>query len=284
MPVDAMPGVSRLSINALVKEAREAAALGIPAIALFPVTPPAKKDEQGSEAFNPDNVICRAIKAVKDAVPNIGIIVDVALDPYTSHGHDGVLENGVVANDATVELLCTQSRVLAEAGADILAPSDMMDGRIGAIRDALEHANHPNTMLLSYAAKYASSYYGPFREAVGSAGALKGDKRTYQMDPSNAREALAETALDIAEGADMVMVKPAMAYLDIIYSLHAAYDVPVFAYQVSGEYAALKAAAANGWLDYEAVMMESLLACKRAGASAIFTYAAMDVARLLQRD
>ena len=283
-PIDGLPGVSRLSVDEVVKAARAAAALGIPAIALFPVTPANKKTEDGREALNANNLVCAAIRAVKKAVPEIGIIADVALDPYTIHGHDGVLgDDGDVANDATVEILCKQALVLAEAGADIVAPSDMMDGRVGEIRDALDAAGYQKTMILAYAAKYASALYGPFRAAVGSANNLgKADKRTYQMNPANATEALREVALDIAEGADMVMVKPATIYLDIIAHVKDMADVPVFAYHVSGEYAMIKAAATQGLIDEKAVTLETLLSMKRAGATAILTYAARDVAEWLK--
>lgn len=291
-PVDGLPGVDRLSIDRLVDAAREAAGLGIPAIALFPVTPPERKTEDGREAFNPDNLVCRAIRAVKAAVPTIGIIADVALDPYTTHGHDGVLEGVVshqssvvsdVDNDATVAILCKQALTLANAGCDIVAPSDMMDGRIGAIRAALDAAGHERMVILSYAAKYASAFYGPFRAAVGSKSNLgKADKRGYQMDPANAREAMREVALDLAEGADMVMVKPASLYLDILSQVKQASPVPVLAYHVSGEYAMVKAAAAAGMLDEQAAMHEVLLSIKRAGADAILTYAARDMAKHLR--
>ncbi|MES2983716.1 MAG: porphobilinogen synthase [Pseudomonadota bacterium] len=279
-PIDGLPGVSRLSIDRLVEAAREAQALGIPAIALFPVTPPERKDASGREALNPDNLICRAIRAVKAAVPDIGIIGDVALDPYTTHGHDGLLgADGDVSNDATVAMLCEQALVLAAAGCDIVAPSDMMDGRVGEIRRALDAAGRTDTVILAYAAKYASAFYGPFRAAVGSKTNLgKADKRSYQMDPANAIEALREVALDIAQGADMVMVKPASLYLDILRQVKDACDVPVFAYHVSGEYAMLKAAASAGMLDEKAATLETLLAIKRSGADAILTYAARDVA------
>jgi porphobilinogen synthase len=284
-PIEGLPGVERLSIDMAVDAAREAVALGIPAIALFPVTPMELKTEDGREAFNPENLMCRAIRAIKKSVPNIGIIADVALDPYTTHGHDGLLgEDGDVANDATVAALCKQALVLAAAGCDIVAPSDMMDGRIGEIRTALDAAGHPNTIILSYAVKYASALYGPFRAAVGSASNLgKADKRSYQMNPANATEGLREVALDLEQGADMVMVKPASLYLDIIARVKEVCDVPVFAYHVSGEYAMVKAAAAAGVIDERAVMMETLLAIKRAGADAILTYAARDVARLLKQ-
>jgi len=280
-PVTSMPGVARLSLDILVKKAKAANALGIKAMALFPATPDKLKTPNGKEALNPKNLVCRAITELKNAVPEMGVIADVALDPYTSHGQDGIVENGQVVNDKTVEALCKQALVQAKAGCDIVAPSDMMDGRIGAIRAALEGAGFFDTMILAYAAKYASNHYGPFRDAAGSAKALgKADKQSYQMDCGNSDEAIREIALDISEGADMVMVKPGIAYLDIIYRA-SQFHVPVFAYQVSGEYAMINAAAANGWLDGDAVMMEHLLAMKRAGARAIFTYAAMDVARQL---
>ncbi len=281
-PVEPMPGVERLSVDLAVKAAEEAAALGLPAIALFPNTDPTLRDEAASEALNPGNLVCRAVRAIKQAVPDIGIICDVALDPYTSHGHDGLLLDGEIDNDRTLEVLVEQALVQAEAGCDILAPSDMMDGRIGAIRTALELNGFANTQLLAYAAKYASAFYGPFRDAVGSSAMLKGDKHAYQMDPANRDEALREVALDIAEGADMVMVKPGLAYLDIVWRVKEAFKVPTFVYQVSGEYAMLIAASERGWLDKDRVMMESLLACKRAGADAIFTYFARDAAKLIR--
>ncbi len=278
IPVKGLPGVERCSVDVLVKEAKAATKLGIPALALFPVTDSKKKTADGREAWNKNNLICRAIAAVKSAVPEIGVIADVALDPYTIHGHDGVLDrHGDVANDATVTCLVRQAQVLVEAGCDILAPSDMMDGRVGAIRAAL-----PHTPILSYSAKYASAFYGPFREAVGSKSNLgKADKRSYQMNPANSEEALREIALDLAEGADMVMVKPGLLYLDVIARVRAAFQVPVFAYHVSGEYAMLKSAAAAGMIDEKAALMETMLAFKRAGASAIFTYAAKDLAESL---
>lgn len=281
-PVSAMPGVERLSIDLAVKAAEEAAALGIPAIALFPYTEPSLRDETASEAVNPANLVCRAVRAIKREVPDIGVICDVALDPYTSHGHDGILVDGEVDNDRTIEVLVTQALVQAEAGCDILAPSDMMDGRIGAIRSALEEHGFPKALILAYAAKYASSFYGPFRDAVGSGAKLKGDKLGYQMDPANGSEALREVALDIAEGADMVMVKPGLAYLDILWRVKEAFHVPTFVYQTSGEYSMIVAAAERGWLDRDRVMMESLMACKRAGADAVFTYFALDAARKLR--
>jgi porphobilinogen synthase len=282
-PVASMPGVERLTVDLAVKAAEEAAALGLPAIALFPNTDPALRDEAASEAVNPGNLVCRGVRAIKAAVPEIGIVCDVALDPYTSHGHDGLLIGGEIDNDRTIQVLIEQALVQAEAGCDILAPSDMMDGRIGAIRAALEANGFTNTQLLAYAAKYASSFYGPFRDAVGSGGRLRGDKLTYQMDPSNGDEALREVALDIAEGADMVMVKPGLPYLDIVRRVKEAFGVPTFVYQVSGEYAMLAAAAERGWLDRERVILESLLAFKRAGADAIFSYFAPEAAKLLKR-
>jgi porphobilinogen synthase len=281
--IASMPGVERLSIEALVDAVGEAAALGLPAIALFPVVPPNLKSERGEESWNPENLCNRALRAVKRAVPAIGLICDVALDPYTSHGHDGLLVDGQILNDETIDILCQQALAQAAAGVDIVAPSDMMDGRIGRIRDALDGAGYTDVRILAYAAKYASAFYGPFREAVGSKSALgKGDKRTYQMDPANGDEALREVALDIAEGADMVMVKPGMPYLDILHRVKQAFGLPTFAYQVSGEYAMLKAAAERGWLDDERAIMESLLAFKRAGADGVLTYAAVDVARRLK--
>jgi porphobilinogen synthase len=280
-PVASMPGVDRLSIDLAVAAAQEAARLRIPVIALFPQTDPARKTEDGREATNADNLICRAVRAIKKAVPEIGVLCDVALDPYTSHGHDGVFVGEHVANDESVEILVRQALVQAEAGCDVIAPSDMMDGRVGAIRQALETNGFKDTLIMAYAAKYASAFYGPFRDAVGSAKALKGDKRTYQMDPANCDEALREVALDIAEGADMVMVKPGMPYLDVLAKVKQTFGVPTFAYQVSGEYSMLTAAARSGYLDHDRVMLESLLAFKRAGASGILTYFARDAARLL---
>ena len=280
--VAAMPGVERLSIDLAVKAAEEAASLGLPAIALFPNTDPALRDEGASEALNPGNLVCRGVRAIKAHVPEIGIICDVALDPYTSHGHDGLLVDGEIDNDRTIAVLSAQALVQAEAGCDILAPSDMMDGRIGAIRAALEEGGFTNTQLLSYAAKYASAFYGPFRDAVGSSSLLRGDKLTYQMDPANGAEALREVALDIAEGADMVMVKPGLAYLDIVWRIKEAFKLPTFVYQTSGEYSMIAAAAERGWLDRERVILESLMACKRAGADAVFSYFALEAARLLK--
>jgi len=281
-PLPSMPGIDRLSIEALVDAAGEAAELGIPAIALFPFVPPALKGEDGAEACRPDNLCNRAIRALKKALPNLGVICDVALDPYTSHGHDGLLAGERILNDETVEVLCRQALAEAEAGVDVVAPSDMMDGRVGRLRDALDAAGHAEVKILSYAAKYASAFYGPFRDAIGSKKALKGDKRTYQMDPANGDEALREVALDIAEGADMVMVKPGLPYLDIVYRVKEAFRLPTFVYQVSGEYAMLKGAGERGWIDAEAAMLESLLAFKRAGADGIMTYAAVEVARRLK--
>ena len=279
--ISSMPGVERLSIDLAVEAAREARDLGIPAIALFPKTQNERRSEGGEEAYNPDNLMCRALSEIKSAVPEIGLIADVALDPYTSHGHDGLLKGGEIVNDETIEVLIKQALVQARAGADVIAPSDMMDGRIGAIRDALEAEGLTNTQILSYSAKYASCFYGPFRDAIGSSSALKGDKKTYQMDPANAREAEMEARLDAAEGADMLMVKPGLAYLDIIYRLKQSTELPVLVYQVSGEYAMLKAAGQNGWLDADKAMDETMLAFKRAGADAILTYAALDLARKL---
>jgi len=282
-PVPSMPGVDRLSADLAVEAAEEAVKLGIPVIALFPYTDPAVKTEDGREAINSDNLICRTVRAIKKAAPEIGVLCDVALDPYTSHGHDGVLVGDYVANDESVEILVRQALSQAEAGCDIIAPSDMMDGRVGAIREALEAHGFKNTLIMSYAAQYASAFYGPFRDAVGSAKALKGDKRTYQMDPANGDEALREVALDIAEGADLVIVKPGMPYLDVLRRVKEAFQMPTFAYQVSGEYSMLTAAAQNGWLERERVMMESLIAFKRAGANGILTYFARDAAKLLRR-
>jgi porphobilinogen synthase len=281
-PVDSMPGVERLSVDEIVREAERAARLKIPAIALFPYTDPQLRDEDGSEALNPDNLVCRAIRAVKNAVPDVGILCDVALDPYTSHGHDGLLRDGVILNDETVAVLTRQALVQAEAGCDIIAPSDMMDGRVGAIRAALDQAGFVDVQIMAYTAKYASAFYGPFRDAVGSSATLIGDKRTYQMDPGNAGEALREAELDIAEGADMIMVKPGLPYLDILCRIKEAFGMPTFAYQVSGEYAMIMAAARNGWLDGDKAMMESLFAFKRAGADGVLTYFAPRVAEKLR--
>jgi porphobilinogen synthase len=281
-PVPSMPGVERLTVDRAVKAAEKAAALGIPVIELFPYTDPAKKTAGCEEAWNPDNLVCRATRAIKDAVPELGVMLDVALDPYNADGHDGLVRDGCVLNDESLECLVRQTLVQAEAGADIMGPSDMMDGRVGAMRAALEREGHHDVMIMTYAAKYASCFFNPFREAVGSGGALKGDKKTYQMDPANTDEAIRETALDLAEGADMVMVKPGMPYLDIIRRLKDEFGAPTFAYQVSGEYAMLKAAAQNGWLDGERAMMESLQAFKRAGCDGILTYFAPEAAQVLR--
>ncbi len=282
--VASMPGVQRRSVDRLFAVAEECVALGIPVLALFPVIDPALKTSDGGEALNPDGLVPRAVRALKARFPQIGILTDVALDPFTSHGQDGLLDDsGTILNDATVAVLVQQALVQAAAGVDIVAPSDMMDGRIGAVRQALEGAGQIDTKIMAYSAKYASAFYGPFRDAVGSAANLgKADKKTYQMDPGNSDEALREVALDIAEGADMVMVKPGMPYLDIVRRVKEQFQVPTFAYQVSGEYSMLKAAAANGWLDHDAVMMESLLAFKRAGADGVLSYFALDAARLLR--
>ncbi len=282
-PVPSMPGVDRLTVDLLVAAVQEAADLGIPAVAIFPATDPAKKTPDGDEALNADNLVCTAVRAIKAANIPVGVVCDVALDPYTTHGQDGLLRNGEVANDATLEMLGRQAVVQAQAGCDIIAPSDMMDGRIGTVRAALDAAGFDQVAILSYAAKYASAYYGPFRDAVGSTGNLgKGDKRTYQMDPANGDEALREVALDIAEGADMVMVKPGQPYLDIVHRVKATFGVPTFAYQVSGEYSQIVAAAERGWIDRPSTMLESLLAFKRAGADGVLTYFAVEAARLLQ--
>ncbi len=280
--ISSMPGVRRVSLDRLAAHVAPAARLGIPAIALFPVTPPDRRDEEGTESANPDNLICRSARLLKSEFPELGLIGDVALDPYTSHGHDGVLRHGRIANEASVAVLVTQSLNQARSGIDILAPSDMMDGRIGAIRAALDEHELIDTRLMSYAAKYASAFYGPFREALGSGGLLRGDKKTYQMDPANSDEALREIELDLAEGADMVMIKPGMPYLDIVRRVRERFAVPTFAYQVSGEYAMLMAAIRNGWLDHEPAVMESLLAFKRAGANGILTYFAVEAAERLR--
>ncbi|MBN8819184.1 MAG: porphobilinogen synthase [Sphingomonas sp.] len=281
-PIASLPGVSRWSVDLVVARAREAAAAGIPCLALFPNTPADKRDDNGEEALNPDNLMCQAIRAIKDAVPQIGLLTDVALDPYTAHGQDGLVdEAGYIVNDATVDLLVGQALNQAAAGADIIAPSDMMDGRIGAIREALETEGHANVQIMAYAAKYASAFYGPFRDAVGSRGLLKGDKKGYQMDPANGAEALREVALDLAEGADSVMVKPGLPYLDIVARVKDKFDVPVFAYQVSGEYAMIEAAAAVGAGDRDALVLETLMAFKRAGCTGVLTYHALHAARLL---
>jgi len=280
--IASLPGVSRWSVDGIVARAKEARDLGISVVALFPNTPRELRTEDGREALNPDNLMCRAIRAIKDAVPEIGVLTDVALDPYTAHGHDGLVDGaGYVLNDETSKVLVEQALNQAAAGADIIAPSDMMDGRIGAIRGVLEGAGHVNVQIMSYAAKYASAFYGPFRDAVGSSGLLKGDKKTYQMDPANSEEALREVALDIAEGADSVMVKPGLPYLDIIRRVKDRFEVPVFAYQVSGEYAMIEAAAAAGAGDRDALVLETLLAFRRAGCSGVLTYHAAHAARLL---
>jgi len=281
-PIATLPGVSRWSIDGIVTRAKEARDAGIACIALFPNTPPHLRSEDGREALNPDNLMCRATRALKDAVPEIGVLTDVALDPYTAHGHDGLVdEAGYVVNDTTAAMLVGQALNQAAAGADIIAPSDMMDGRIGQIRDALEGEGRVNVQIMSYAAKYASGFYGPFRDAVGSRGLLKGDKKTYQMDSANAEEALREVALDLAEGADSVMVKPGLPYLDIILRVKTEFQVPVFAYQVSGEYAMIEAAVAAGVAERDAVVLETLMAFKRAGCSGVLTYHALHAARLL---
>lgn len=281
--IPSMPGVQRLTIDHLVEQAAQAADLKIPALALFPATDPAQKTEGGEESFNPENLVCRAVRALKEQKLEMGILCDVALDPYTSHGQDGLVKDGYVVNDETIDVLCRQAVVQAEAGCDIIAPSDMMDGRIGAIREALDEAGFQQVQIMAYAAKYASAFYGPFRDAVGSGTNLgTGDKRTYQMDPANSDEAMREVGLDISEGADMVMVKPGMPYLDIVRRVKAEFEVPTYAYQVSGEFAMISAAAQNGWLDRRRCMLESLLCFKRAGADGILTYFAKEVAEILQ--
>jgi porphobilinogen synthase len=281
IPVASMPGASRMSVARAARAAREAKALGIPAIAVFPFIDGAKKDDRGGAAFDPDGVVCRAVKAMKDAAPEVGIMCDVALDAYTDHGHDGLMEDGRILNDATIERLVAQALTQAEAGADIIGPSDMMDGRVAALRGALEQGGHQDVMIMAYAAKYASAFYGPYRDAIGSIKALKGDKRTYQMDPANTEEALREVAMDLAEGADMVMVKPGLPYLDIVRRVVEAFAVPTFAYQVSGEYAMLMAAAKNGWVEEERAILETLQAFKRAGCAGIITYFAPRAAKLV---
>jgi porphobilinogen synthase len=281
IPVGAMPGAPRLSIGAAAEAAKRAQKLGIPAIAVFPYVDPAKKDARGREALNADGLVCTAVRAMKDAAPDVGIMVDVALDPFTDHGHDGLLQDGRIINDETVAVLVEQALIQVKAGADIVAPSDMMDGRIGAIRNGLDAAGHQDTLIMSYAAKYASAFYGPYREAIGSAKALKGDKRTYQMDFGNRDEALREVAMDVAEGADMLLIKPGLPYLDIIARVKATLGMPTFAFQVSGEYAMIKAAAANGWLEEDRAIVETLTAFKRAGADGIVTYFAPRAAELL---
>ena len=280
-PVPSMPGVDRLSIDQMIDAVGEAADLGIHAISIFPNIDPALKTSGAEEAFNPENLLCRAVRALKKSHPNVGVICDVALDPFSSDGHDGLLKDGIIQNDETIKALCKQSIVQAQAGCDIIAPSDMMDGRIGAIRNSLDENGYESVRILSYAAKYASAFYGPFRDAVGSGGVLNGKKKTYQMDPANADEALRETALDIAEGADMIMIKPGLPYLDVVNEIKKTFGVPTFVYQVSGEYAMLKAAIENGWLDNDKVILESLIAFKRAGADGIFTYLAPEAAKLI---
>jgi porphobilinogen synthase len=282
-PVASMPGVERLSVDEAVRAAARAAKLTIPCLALFPYTDPDKRDDAGSEALNAENLVCQAIRAIKKEVPEIGVLCDVALDPYTSHGHDGLLRDGVILNDETVAVLVRQALVQAEAGCDIIAPSDMMDGRVGAIRAGLDEAGFGDVQIMAYAAKYASAFYGPFRDAVGSNATLIGDKRTYQMDPANTDEALREVELDIAEGADMVMVKPGLPYLDILQRVKQTFGMPTFAYQVSGEYAMIMAAAGNGWLDGDKAMTESLIAFKRAGADGVLTYFAATIAEKLKK-
>lgn len=282
VPVPSMPGVERFSVDEAVRAAVEAAEAGIPAICFFPMTDVAKKDPRGLEAQNPDNLVCRAVRAIKAEVPHLGLMTDAALDPYTTHGHDGVMRGDEILNDETVHLLCTQSLNQAHAGADIISPSDMMDGRIGAIRAALDGEGFEHVQIMSYAAKYASAFYGPFRDAIGTKAVLVGDKRTYQMDPANSDEALREVAADIEEGADMVMVKPGMPYLDIIRRVRDTFQVPTFAYQVSGEYAMIMAAAQNGWIDGDRAMMESLMSFKRAGCDGVLTYFALTVAKRLK--
>jgi porphobilinogen synthase len=280
--VASMPGVSRLSVDQAVRDAERAMKLNIPCIALFPYTDPSLRDAEGSEALNAGNLVCQSVRAIKKEFPDLGVLCDVALDPYTSHGHDGLLEDGKILNDETVAVLVRQALVQAEAGCDVIAPSDMMDGRVGAIRDALDDEGFADVQIMSYAAKYASAFYGPFRDAIGSAKTLTGDKRTYQMDSANSDEALREVELDIAEGADMVMVKPGMPYLDIVRRVKDAFKMPTFVYQVSGEYAMIAAASANGWIDGERAMMESLLAFKRAGADGILTYFAPQAAEKIK--
>ncbi|WP_411035249.1 porphobilinogen synthase [Shinella sp. BYT-45] len=282
-PVAAMPGVSRMSVDRLVEAAKEAADLGIPALATFPNIDMSLRDETGSNSLAADNLINEATRAIKKAVPDIGVITDVALDPFTSHGHDGVLRDGVIVNDETVELVAKAAVIQADAGSDIISPSEMMDGRIGAIRRALDEAGHQNVGIMSYATKFASAFYGPYRDAIGTGGLLKGDKKTYYIDPANGTEAIRDAALDVEEGADMLMVKPGLPYLDICWRMKEAFGLPVFAYQVSGEYSQIKAAAMNGWIDGERVMLETLLAFKRAGCDGILTYFAMDVARHLAK-
>jgi porphobilinogen synthase len=281
-PVTSMPGVDRLTVDQAVRDAERAMKLDIPCIALFPYTEPSLRDETGTEALNPNNLVCQSVRAIKKEFPDIGVLCDVALDPFTSHGHDGLIEDGKILNDETVAVLVRQALVQAEAGCDIIAPSDMMDGRVGAIREALDEAGFLDVQIMSYAAKYASAFYGPFRDAIGSAKTLTGDKRTYQMDSANTDEALREVELDIAEGADMVMVKPGMPYLDVVRRVKDTFSMPTFVYQVSGEYAMIAAAANNGWIDGDRAMMESLLGFKRAGADGILTYFAPKAAEKIK--
>jgi porphobilinogen synthase len=282
-PIHSMPGVERYTVDLIAAQAERAAKMGIAAMALFPALDHDRKDPEGREALNPNGVVCQAIKAVKKAVPDMGVFCDVALDPFTDHAHDGLLVGNKILNDETIAILCQQAVMQAEAGCDVISPSDMMDGRVGAVRDALDAAGFQDVKICSYAAKYASGFYGPFRDALNNNGKLVGDKKTYQMDPANSDEAIREVGLDIAEGADMVMVKPGLPYLDIVYRVKETFGVPTFVYHVSGEYAMLKAAAQNGWLDYNRVMMESLLSFKRAGADAIWTYAALEAAEILRK-
>ncbi len=282
-PISSMPGINRVTVDLLPEVAGEAAELGIPALAIFPEVDPAAKTPDAAEAFNPGNLVCRAIQAVRTSTPSIGIICDAALDPFNSDGHDGIMHDGIILNDQTIEVLCRQSVVQAQAGCDVIAPSDMMDGRVGVIRGALDEAGFEHVSILAYAAKYASAFYGPFRDAIGTNATLKGDKKTYQIDPANSDEALREVALDIAEGADMVMVKPGLPYLDIVRRVKDTFGMPTFSYQVSGEYAMLKAAVQNGWLNNDAAILETLTAFKRAGADGILTYFAIEAARLLKR-
>ena len=282
-PIASMPGVDRLTVDQVVRDAERAMKLNIPCLALFPYTEPSLRDEQGSEALNPDNLVCQSVRAIKKEFPEIGVLCDVALDPFTSHGHDGLLEDGKILNDETVAVLVRQALVQAEAGCDIIAPSDMMDGRVGALREALDRAGFADVQIMAYAAKYASAFYGPFRDAIGSAKTLTGDKRTYQMDSANSDEALREVELDIAEGADMVMVKPGMPYLDVLRRVKDAFGMPTFAYQVSGEYAMIAGAAQNGWIDGERAIMESLLGFKRAGADGVLTYFAPQAAEKIRQ-
>ena len=283
-PVASMPGVDRLTVDQAVRDAERAMKLDIPCIALFPYTEPSLRDEDGSEALNPNNLVCQSVRAIKKEFPELGVLCDVALDPFTSHGHDGLIEDGKILNDETVAVLVRQALVQAEAGCDVIAPSDMMDGRVGAIREALDEAGFLDVQIMSYAAKYASAFYGPFRDAIGSAKTLTGDKRTYQMDSANSDEALREVELDIAEGADMVMVKPGMPYLDIVRRVKDTFSMPTFVYQVSGEYAMIAAAANNGWIDGDRAMMESLLGFKRAGADGVLTYFAPKAAEKLKAE